>query len=102
MSGPTEIKNYSLDNIFNNDSKKIKGRLTKGYLCRREITELLDHINKESTVRLALDEAGGFEWKIGGETLNTNQKTNNIPFWMRRISHWFNLKLPSTCEQSLS
>lgn len=87
MASP--IKPNSFVDIFAKPENEINQNLEKGYLSRREVTELLDHLDKNTKIAIEPDGNNGFKWKIGSMTIDPSQKTNNTPFWMRRISHWF-------------
>lgn len=89
MSYP--IKPNSFAEIFAKPDSTIDQNIAKGYLLRREVTEILDHVKKNNTIICDSDGNGGLVWNIGSIQIDPNHKTNTTPFWMRRISHWFKL-----------
>lgn len=100
MNSP--IKPNSFAEIFTKPDNEIDENIAKGYLCRREVTEILDHVNKKDLVVCESDGNGGLTWKVGDTVIIPDQKTNTIPFWMRRISHSWNLTFSTKYRDKFS
>jgi hypothetical protein len=93
-----QFKQNSFIDIYNKPSTdNIDKNIEKGYLSRREVTVLLDNINKKP-VAVESDGNGGFKWKVGDQEINLNDRTTTTPFWLRRISHWFKMTFSSKYE----
>lgn len=85
------IKTHSFKQIHTDKSEDIAKDIAKGYLLRREVTEVLDQINENVSITMTSVENDKWKWEREDNgtksTIDVQQKTNNTPFWMRRIIH---------------
>lgn len=90
MSAPLDKpKKYSLDYSLKEDSTKIARHLKRGYLVRRDVTELIDHIQEGTAVKASFGENGKIQWTIGDTLISPSTATNKTPFWLRKIVYFF-------------
>ena len=85
---PNEPKKHGLDYSLNQGINALSKELKKGYLKRRDVTELIDHIKEGALVKAQLGE-NGIQWTINNSVISPNTPTNKTPFWIRRIVHFF-------------
>lgn len=90
MSVPVDKpKKYSLDYSLREDSARISRHLKKGYLKRRDVTELVDQIHEGTPVKASWGENGKIQWTVGDTPITPSIATNKTPFWLRRIAYFF-------------
>lgn len=93
----SSIKPYELNSIFTNANREtIKSNLENGFLERRSVTMLFDSIQENTDVAniQIAQEGGSLVWKIGDNTVNLEKKASWVPFWMRKIAHWWRQGTP--------